>query len=238
MKHKSIIKSIFAVVALCAAGSLFAATETVDGITWTYTVSDGKAEIGGGSRAIPRSTTGAITIPSTLGGYPVTGIGYSAFSGCTNITSITIPNSVTNIGDRAFYGCEGMTSVTIPNSVTSIGVGAFAGCSGLKSFVVASSNANYKAVSGLLLTKDGKTLVAVPCGLTSVTIPSSVTNIGECAFSGCTNLTSVTIPDSVTRIGEGAFSGCRGLADANGFVVVRNVLYDYHGTDSAVTKNA
>ena len=56
-----------------------AATEMVDGITWTYTVSNGKASLGYDngycSAAIPSSSTGAITIPSTLGGYPVTSIG-------------------------------------------------------------------------------------------------------------------------------------------------------------------
>jgi len=62
----------------------------------------------------------------------------------------------------------------------------------------------------------------------------SVTGIGDKAFMRCT-MTDVTIPDSVTSIGVGAFHGCWKLSDANGFVVVRNVLYSYHGTDGAVT---
>ena len=69
------------VAALCSQ----AATETVNGITWTYTVSDDKASVGGGqyySPAVSTSTSGAITIPSTLGGYPVTSIGYCAFRDC------------------------------------------------------------------------------------------------------------------------------------------------------------
>ena len=82
-------KLMIALAALCAAGSLFDATETVNGIEWTYQVSDGKTsvggkvEVGGGLfSAIPKTTTGAITIPSTLGGYPVKSIGKDAFSGC------------------------------------------------------------------------------------------------------------------------------------------------------------
>lgn len=70
---------------LAAVLPLVAATEVVDGITWTYIVSGGEAVVGGsyGSQAVSASTTGAITIPSTLGGYPVTSIGYYAFYGCS-----------------------------------------------------------------------------------------------------------------------------------------------------------
>jgi len=69
----------------------------------------------------------SVTIPNS-----VTSIGKSAFSYCSGLTSVTIPNSVTGIGNYAFRGCTGLTSVTIPNSVTSIGNYAFYGCSGLK----------------------------------------------------------------------------------------------------------
>ena len=65
----------------------------------------------------------------------MTSIGSNAFSNCSGLTSVTIPNSVTSIGDRAFSSCSGLTSVTIPNSVTSIGSNAFSNCSGLTSVV-------------------------------------------------------------------------------------------------------
>lgn len=65
--------------------------------------------------------------------------------------------------------------------------------------------------------------------LTSISIPDSVTSIGDGAFEGCRNLTIINIPDSVTHVGESAFSGCKALVNRNGFVIIRNVLYNYEG---------
>ena len=123
-----------------------------------------------------------------------------AFSGCSGLTSLTIPSSVTEIGSYAFEDCSGLTSLIIPSSVTSIGWYAFEGCSGLTSLTIPSSvtSIGWSAFSGC-------------SGLTSLTIPSSVTSIGYYAFSGCSGLTSLTIPSSVTSIDDNAFSGCSGL---------------------------
>ena len=163
-------------------------------------------------------TKKTVTIPNS-----VTSIDYSAFYGCSGLTSVTIPNSVTSIGNYAFYGCSGLTSVTIPNSVTSIGNYAFYGCSGLTSVTIPNSVTSigeraFSGCSGLTSVTIGNSVTSIGyyafsgCyGLTSVTIPNSVTSIGKYAFSGCSGLTSVTIPNSVTSIGERAFSGCSGL---------------------------
>ena len=202
---------------------------------YIYSVSNGKATITGYKISIGRS----ITIPSTLGGYPVTSIGSSAFYNCS-LASVTIPNSVTSIGSSAFCDCCSLTSVTIPNSVTSIGSSAFGGCrsltyvkigysvtsigssvfnncSSLTYITVDSYNNVYSSLNGVLFNKNKTTLICYPAGITaaSYTIPDSVTSIGDSAFSSCGKLNSVTIPDSVTSIGGTVFSNCSSLNKVN-----------------------
>ena len=121
------IKSLIGMMVASVQLLTFADTKTVDGITWTYKVSNGEVSIygGWGSSAVSISTSGAITVPSTLGGKPVTSIGDYAFYQCDRLTSVTIPNSVTKIGKSVFYDCSSLTNVTIPNSVTRIGPETF-----------------------------------------------------------------------------------------------------------------
>ena len=156
--------------------------------------------------------------------YRVTSIGFYAFRECSNLTSITIPNSVTSIGERAFYGCTGLTSVTIPNSVTSIGERAFEGCTSLISVAIGNSvtsmgeNVFYNTpwynnkpdgvvyINNVLYCYKGK----MP-GNTSIVVENGTIGIASAAFRDCTGLTSITIPNSVTSIGERAFCGCTGL---------------------------
>ena len=123
---------------LSATLPLAAATETVDGITWTYTVANGVASVGGGSSsspAVPKTTSGSITIPSELGGCSVTSVGAYAFFNCGKLTNVQIPNSVTNIERYAFSSC-GISELVIPDSVKSIDFYAFDRCTGLNSLTV------------------------------------------------------------------------------------------------------
>ena len=223
LKSRTKLRAVFS-VALGLASCALADTETVGDYTWTYSIGGGTAEIQPGIWPDP---TGALTIPSTLGGKPVTSIGDDAFNGFSGLTSVTIPNNVMNIGNAAFNSCVGLTSVTIPNNVTSIGDGAFYGCSVLTSVTIPNSVtsigegafADCSSLTSVTIpngvTDIGRMLFNGCGGLTSVTIPNSVTSIGECAFAGCISLTSVTIPNSVTAIGESAFSGCSGLTSVS-----------------------
>ncbi|WP_348725447.1 leucine-rich repeat domain-containing protein [Parabacteroides goldsteinii] len=136
----------------------------------------------------------------------VTGIVENAFSGCSNLTQVTITAAgITGIGASAFQNTKSLTTIEIPASVTTIGNAAFAG-SGISTFTVAEGSSSFKAdADKALLTSDGKTLVVfAPKATGSYTIPDGVETIGPYSFESSA-LTSLVIPSSVKTIGEGAF---------------------------------
>ena len=185
----------------------------VDGIY--YDISETTATVTYGDNEY----SGDIVIPESItyenSKYSVTSIGDWAFSYCTGLTSITIPNSVTSIGNGAFSGCSGLTSITIPNSVTSIGELAFDGCSGLTSVTIPNSVTSIgdyvlnrcDGIKNTIIVND--MFVYLPKTYTGhYSIPENITKIIGGAFENCSGLTSVTIPNSVTSIGDWAFDCC------------------------------
>jgi hypothetical protein len=164
-----------------------------------------------------------VRVPPSIQNLPVTIIGNSAFTHCTSLTAVTIPDSVTAIGGYAFQDCASLTAVTIPAGVTTIGGAAFPYCTSLTGVTIPASVTIIER--GAFAFCSSLTSVTIPASVTiiergafmgcesliSVTIPNSVTSIGIYAFYNCTSLTSVTIPNSVTRIGDWAFAECEGL---------------------------
>ena len=146
--------------------------------------------------------------------------GENAFSKCTNLKSIIIPNSVTSIYGRTSYldskrltwitplgpfnGCTSLTTIYLPNSLESIGESAFQGCTALK----------------------------------SINIPNTVISLGRGSFSGCSSLESIIIPNSVKEMGQGAFYGCSNLNNINipygikqlGETIYNKVTYNYENS--------
>ena len=176
-------------------------TETVDGIAWTYTVSAGEASVGNGwDSAIPSDTSGAITIPSNLGGCPVTDIGSFAFAELYDLESVKIPNTVKSIGEGSFFACSFLDGVEIPDSVEIIGAGAFKDCSWMQTIYIG---------NGL---KWIETDAFKGCSnLQKIMLPEGLESIGNEAFAGCWRMQSVSLPMSVQEVDSSAFSGCSSL---------------------------
>ncbi len=170
------------------------------------------------------SISGDIAVPSEYNGKPINMLGPDhAFANCTNLTSITIPDSVNVIGGYAFYNCSNLTAVDIPDSVTRIDYHTFYNCSnlstidipdsvtfiGTRTFANCTSLTSIKLPSGL---KTIGTLIFENCtSLTSIELPNGINDIGNNAFENCTGLTHISIPDSVTEIGSCAFQDCENL---------------------------
>lgn len=200
MKKKIILALIFVGLSIIVVDKSGVSAETT-GI-YTYEIAENEAII----TSCSSSVKGSIEIPSTLGGYPVTTIGDSAFEWCKSITSIKIPNSVTTIGNRAFLGhSDALVYVTLGDNVKEIGDSAFA-YSGLQSINIPDS-----------VKKIGDSAFESCLRLSHIAIPSSVTTIGAAAFYNCSGLERLIIGDNLssgnaTIIESSAFELCSKLS--------------------------
>lgn len=182
-------------------------------------------------------TTGTITdcdtsvysadIPSEIYGVPVTVIGKHAFSGCSKLTSVTIPSSVTRVEYGAFSNCKVLTSVVIPNSVVTLGdnsgSGVFNSCEQLESITIPGSveeltKSLFSGCKNLktVVIEEGPTKVeyhvfAYCNTLKEVILPDSISEIASFAFASCENLSTVTVGSGVKYIDSKAFNNCKRL---------------------------
>lgn len=221
--------TVMTVALVCAAAIVIlspkAGAET-EGI-YTYTVSNGEATI----TACDTNASGDITIPDTLGGYPVTVIGDKAFMNCDYVTKITISDSVIRIGSFAFSDCKSLTSITISDSVTNIENGAFdeyweTNDSVLSGIFVSENNPNYSSDEyGVLFDKEKTTIIKFPIGRSAkeYIIPNGVAKMSEGVFEDCKKIEKVVIPEGVSQISKQAFKNCKGLTSItipNGVTVI------------------
>ena len=155
-----------------------------------------------GSSSSP--TFNGLVSPTVILQEGLTSIGIYAFSGCSSLSSISLPESVKSIGNQAFNGCSSLSSINIPEGVTSIGSSAFRDCSSLSSISLPES-----------VTSIGGSAFYGCSRLSSINIPEGVTSIDDWTFDGCSSLSSITIPESVTSIGMDTFYNCSSLSSIN-----------------------
>lgn len=195
---------------------------------WEYTVSQDEATITKYNGSASR-----ITIPSSLGGYTVTKIGYRVFEGMYTLKEITFPNTLEEIGYCAFKGCKNITSITLPKNLSKMGYDAFYNCESLTKIIVNAVDCIYssentfgnagKNTNGIEVVFSD-TVKAIPrymfdgetdeyAHIKSVEIGKNVEEIGDWAFSNCSDLTTVKLSNNVVLkiIGSYAFRNCKNL---------------------------
>ena len=209
MKHLNTLKGLLLTLLLVCTSTVFAHDFEVDGIYYNILSEEDKTvevTYKGSSFSSQEEYNGSVVIPATTTysniTYNVVIIGERAFSYCSNLTSVELPNSIIEIKESAFDNCKSLVNINIPNAGTSIGESAFLSCKGITSIQLPNN-----------LTEIGKNLFWGCSSLRDIKINDNISKIGDWAFYNCSELTSIFIPSSVTFIGEYAFYGCKSLND-------------------------
>lgn len=129
-----------------------------------------------------------IVIPDSINGVPVKAIADNAFGECTNLVTVTIPDSIEYITGNVFSGCTNLASIE-----------------------VSENNAAYSCADGMLFNKDKTELIAVPSQISKAVLPDRLLTINELAFNSCSEITEINVPESVENIEMYAFQGCVNL---------------------------
>ena len=171
--------------------------ETINGVTYTYAAAGSVAAITG-LMSDPGKT---LTVPSSIAGYKVVGIGETAFAQ-GEFTSVTLPSTLTTIGDKAFYMCRNLEKITLPAGVTAIGDYAFYYCDHLKSLKIPDG-----------VTEISEYMLYACLGLEELTLPKDLYEICDYGLYACESLKTIDIPDSVIGIANYAMYDCIGLTE-------------------------
>ena len=190
--------SLLMVITVCFVMGKEVCAEVAEDGLYEYEISDGIATI-----TKYNGETSDIVVPSTIGEYQVKAIGGNAFSNCTGIESVVIPEGIESIGESAFYNCKNLRSVQLPKTLTEIKEAAFHNCENLKDINLENE------------LKEMGPRVFHGAGLAHVDWPESLPTIPGGTFWSCSYLKSVHLPDTVTKIGSQTFSECFMLADIN-----------------------
>ena len=169
----------------------------------SVSIPEGVTSIGSYAFSLCSSLT-SVTIPNS-----VLSIGSGAFDGCTGLTEVAIGNSVTEIGDYAFNNCKSLTSITIPGSVTSIGYSVFptnvtTGCK-ISNIYIDNIATICNDIWSVLRRAESVNLYLNNELVTNLVIPEGVTSIAKNTFQYCKSINSITLPNSITSIGNSAF---------------------------------
>ena len=219
------LRALFLLLAVFLSLPMLAVEVEIGGINYELVAKTKQATVI--SKSSVKKYSGDIVIPESVkySGITcsVTSIGEGAFRNCSDLTSVTIPNSVTSIGERAFEDCEGLTSVHISDLAAWCNI----------EFGTWDSNPLACAYNG-----NATKLYLNGEEVKDLTIPNSVTSIGNYAFNNYSNLTSVAIPNSVTSIGEAAFEDCEGMTSltiGSGVTSIGSLAFSYCTSLTSVT---
>ena len=188
---------------------------------------DGTLRITGTGYMDAKPTWPKEQIVKVVVGKGVNNISVKAFKDCTNLTTISLPETLRGIESYAFYGCSNLDGVALPSSLTAIYTGAFAECTALTSVAIPSgvktvdmeTFKNCKSLTEVSIqgkvTEIGTDAFMNCTNLEGISLPSSLKTLGDCAFQNCKSLKSVTIPNGVTSIGFQTFMGCSSLTEVS-----------------------